>query len=54
MFKSFPSTSCYSQKFMPNKKEKFGWLDVQVDVYIDWVAGDGLDGKVIVKTVVGH
>ena len=37
---------------MPNKKEKFGWLDVQGnirDVYIDWVVGDGLDGKVIVQ-----
>jgi len=29
VFESFPSTNCCSNKFMPNKKEKFGWLDMQ-------------------------
>ena len=36
-FHCLPSTSCYSQKFLPNKIKKFGWLDVQGsirDVYI--------------------
>jgi len=42
VFKSFPS---YSQKFLPNN---FGWLDVPGsirDVFVGWVAGDGLAGK---------
>jgi len=37
---------------MPNKMEKFGWLDVQGsirDVYIGQVAGDELAEKVIVQ-----
>jgi len=45
MFKSFPSISCHSQK---NNLEKFGWLDMRGsirDVFIGWVAGDGLAGK---------
>ena len=45
---SFPSTSCFSQKFLPNKIEKYGWLDVRGsirDVYIRWVTGDGLARK---------
>ena len=45
---SFPSTSCCSQKFPPNKIEKIGWLDVRGsirDVYIGWVVGNGLAGK---------
>jgi len=40
--------SCYSQKFPPNNIEKVGWLDVRGsirDVYIGWMAGDGLAGK---------
>jgi len=48
VFNSFPSTSCCLQKFPPNKVETFGWLDVRGsirDVYIGWVAGDGLAGK---------
>ena len=39
VFKSFPNTSCCSQKFPPNNFEKIGWLDVQVsirDVFIGW------------------
>ena len=28
VFKSFPSTSCCSQKILPNNLEKIGWLDV--------------------------
>jgi len=53
VFESFPSTSCCSQKFPPNKIEKIGWLDVRgsiKDVYIGWVGGgDGLQEKVIVQ-----
>jgi len=48
VFKSFPSTSCCSQKFPPNNLQKIGWLDVQGsirDVFIEWVAGDGFGGK---------
>ena len=46
VFKSFPSTSCCSQKFPPNNLEKIGWLDVQGRVvFIGWGAGDGLAGK---------
>jgi len=48
VFESFPSTSCCSHKFLPNRKEKIGWLDVQGsirDVNIGWVVGDGLAGK---------
>ena len=48
VFESFPSTSCCSQKFPPNNLEKIGWLDVRGsirDVFIGWVAGDGLAGK---------
>jgi len=48
VFKSFPSTSCCWHKFSPKKIEKIGWLDVRGsirDVYIEWVAGDGLAGK---------
>jgi len=42
VFKSFPSTSCCLQKFLPNNLEKIGWLDVRVsirDVFIGWVVG---------------
>jgi len=46
VFKSFPSTSCCSQKFPPNN---LGWLDVRGSVFIGWVAGDGLAGKVTVQ-----
>ena len=48
VYKSFPSTSCYSQKFLPNNLEKIGWLDMQGsirDVFVGWVAGYGLVGK---------
>ena len=48
VFESFPSTSCCSQKFPPNKIEKIGWLDVRSsirDIYSRWVAGDGLAEK---------
>ena len=48
VFESFPSTSCCPHKFPPSKIEKFGWLDVQGsirDVYIGWVAEDGLARK---------
>jgi len=48
MFETFPSNSCCSHKFPPNKIEKIGWLDVQGsirDVYIGWVVGDGPAGK---------
>jgi len=48
VFNSFPSTSCCSQKFPPNNFLKIGWLDVRGsirDVFIGWVAGDGLAGK---------
>ena len=37
VFESLPSTSYCSQKFLPNKIEKFGWSDMQGsirDVYI--------------------
>ena len=37
VFESFISTSCCSHKLLPNKIEKFGWLDVQCsirDVYV--------------------
>jgi len=37
------------QKFPPNNlEEKIGWLDMRGsirDVFIGWVAGDGLAGK---------
>jgi len=39
VFKSFPSTSCCSQKFPPNNLEKIGWLDMQGsirDAFIGW------------------
>ena len=42
MFKSFPSTSCCSQKFPPNILQTIGWLDVRRsirDVFIHWGAG---------------
>jgi len=42
VFESFPSTSCCSQKFLPNKIKKLGWLDVQGSIrnaYIGWVVG---------------
>ena len=48
VFKSFPNTSCCSQKFLPNHLEKIGWLDMRGsnrDVFIGWGAGDGLAGK---------
>jgi len=48
VFKIFPSTSCCSQKFLPNNLENFGWLDVRSsirDVFIELGAGDGLAGK---------
>ena len=48
VLKSFPSTSCCSQKFPPNYFEKIGWLDVRGsirEVFIGWVEGDGLVGK---------
>ena len=49
VFESFPSTSCCSHKFLPNKiKKKIGWLDMPGsirDVYIGWVVGDVLAGK---------
>ena len=58
VFKSFSSTSCCSQKFPPNNLEKNRLLDVQGsirDVFIEWVAGDGLVGKVYSsKIVVGQ
>jgi len=39
--------SCCSQKFLPNKIEKIGWLGMQDsrDVYIGWMVGNGLVGK---------
>jgi len=49
VFKSLPLTSCCSHKFPPNNLKKIGWLDVQGsirDVFIGWVARDGLAGKV--------
>ena len=52
VFKSFPSTSFYSQKFPPNNLQKIGWLDVQGSirsVYIGWGAVDGLGEKVTVQ-----
>ena len=52
VFKSFPSTSCYTQKFPPSNFEKIGWLDVRGgirDVFIGWVVGDGLVGKITVQ-----
>ena len=45
VFESFPSVSCCSQKFLPNKIGKIGWLDMRGsirDVYIGWVAGKTL------------
>ena len=42
VFKSFPSSSCCSQKFPPNNLQKTGWLDGQGsirDVFIGWGAG---------------
>ena len=42
-FTVFESSSCCSHKFLPNKIEKIGWLDVRGsirEVYIGWVAGD--------------
>jgi len=47
VFKSLPSTSYCSQKFMPNNLQKIGWLDVRGsirDVFIRWMVGDGLEG----------
>ena len=52
VFESFPCASCCSQKFLPNKTEIFGWLDVRGsirDVNIGWVAGNGLAGRVMVQ-----
>ena len=46
VFKSFPSTSCCSQKFLPNNLEKISWLDVRGsirDVFIGW--GRGMDWR---------
>ena len=58
VFKSFPSTSCCSQKFLPNNLENNGWLDMRGsirDAFIGWVVGDGLLGKdYSSKIVVGH
>ena len=51
-FESFPSTSCCSQNFPPNKMEKFGWLDVQGSIrnfYIEWVAGMDWQEKVTIQ-----
>jgi len=48
VFKSFSSTSCCSQKLLPNNLEKIGWLDMRGSIrddFIGWVAGDGLAGK---------
>jgi len=42
LLESFPSTSCCSYKFLPNKIENIDWLDVWGsirDVYIGWVVG---------------
>ena len=39
VFKSLPSTSCCSQKFLPNNLEKIDWLDMRGnirDVFIGW------------------
>ena len=53
VFKSFPSTSCYSQKFPPNNLEKkIGWLDVRCsirDVFIGWGRGMDWQEKATVK-----
>ena len=52
VFESFPSTSCCSQKFPPNKIEKTDWLDVRSsvrDVYIGKVWGMDWWEKVIVQ-----
>ena len=49
VFESFPSTSCCSQKFPPNKIEKIGWVDMLGsirDAHIGRVVGNGLAGKV--------
>ena len=46
VFESFPSTSCCSQKFLPNNSEKIHRLDVQgsiTDVFIGW--GRGMDWR---------
>ena len=48
VFKNFHNTSCCSQKFLPKKIKKFGYLDVQSsirDFYSGWVVGDGMVGK---------
>ena len=48
MFKSFPNTSCCSQKFPPNNLEKISLLDVRGsigDAFIGSVEGDRLVGK---------
>ena len=50
MIKSFPTTSCCSQKFPPNKIEKFGWLDMRGSIrYVYTEAGDWLAGKYCVS-----
>ena len=59
VFESFPSTSCCSHKFPPNKIDKIGWLDVRGsirEVYIAWVGGGGWTGekRLQLKIVVGH
>jgi len=58
MFKSYPGTSCCSQRFPPNNLEKVGWLDVRGSirhVFIGWVAGDEHGGQLLhLKFVVGN
>ena len=57
VFESFPSTSCCSHKFPPNKIEKIGWLDVWGnirDVYIGWEGRWTGRKKLQLKIVVGH
>ena len=60
VFKSFPSTSCCSQKFLPNNLEKLAGLTCEVvirDVSMGWGVGGGdvLAGKgYSSKLWVGH
>jgi len=46
-FKNFLSTSCCSQKFPPNKKEIFDWLDMQGSIKgcLHWMGGGGWTGR---------
>ena len=41
VFKSFPITSCCSQKFLPNSLEKIGWLDVRGSIRDVFSSGGG-------------